>query len=210
MRFIKLSLTFLFLFSHLACNFSHSANNSSEAQSNQNAPIPTPTPPKIIADKFAYPIGKTERITQAKDKKDDWFNARDFTKNDHLGEDWNTNSGGDTDCGEPVFAAANGIIVYAKNAAITWGNVVIIEHTLPDGKKVQTLYGHLRKILKTRGEVKIREQIGEVGSAGGKYPCHLHFELREETCPMWNKAGAGYSAEHKGWLDPSDFIDKHR
>ncbi len=40
----------------------------------------------------------------------------------------------------------------------------------------------------------MREQIGEVGNADGKYLCHLHFELREENCPMWNQAGAGYSA----------------
>ncbi len=127
-----------------------------------------------------------------------------------MGEDWNKNSGGNTDCGEAVFAAANGTIVYAENAGPGWGNVVIIEHVLADGKRVQTLYGHLQKILKTSGEVKLREQIGEVGNADGKYLCHLHFELREETSPMWNQAGGGYSSERAGWLDPSNFIDKNR
>lgn len=165
---------------------------------------------KIVADSFAYPIGKTEFITQAKDKKDDWYNAQDFTVNNHLGEDWNKNSGGNTDCGEPVFAAANGTIVYAENAGEGWGNVVIIEHNLADGKKIQTLYGHLRKISKTSGEVKKREQIGEVGNADGRYLCHLHFELRDESCPMWKQAGAGYSTESNGWIDPSDFIDKYK
>jgi murein DD-endopeptidase MepM/ murein hydrolase activator NlpD len=203
MRFIKLFFAAFILFSHLACN-------SSEAQSNENKLAPTPTPPKIIADKFAYPIGKTEFITQAKDKKDDWYNAQDFTVNNHLGEDWNANSGGNTDCGAAVYAAADGTIVYAENAGIGWGNVVIIEHNLSDGKKFQTLYGHLQKVLKTSGEVKMREQIGTVGNADGKYLCHLHFELREENCPMWNQAGEGYSAERKGWLDPSDFIDARR
>ncbi len=174
---------------------------------------PTPTPPaapKIIAQKFAYPVGKTETLTQAKDKKDEWYNALDFGENNHLGEDWNKNSGGNTDCGEAVFAVADGRIVYAENAGIGWGNVVIIEHELADGKRVRSLYGHLRKILKNSGEVKRREQIGEVGNADGRYLCHLHLELREETCPMWNEAGGGYSSDRKGWLDPSDFIDKHR
>ncbi|MCY7376943.1 MAG: peptidoglycan DD-metalloendopeptidase family protein [Pyrinomonadaceae bacterium] len=200
MRLIKLFFAAVILFSQLACD-------SSEAQSNQIETAPPLPSSKIIAEKFAYPIGKIELITEAKDKKDDWYNAQDFTVNTHLGEDWNKNSGGNTDCGEPVFAAANGTIVYAENAGEGWGNVVIIEHDLPAGKKVQTLYGHLRKILKTSGEVKMREQIGEVGNAAGKYLCHLHFELREESCPMWNQAGAGYSAENKGWLNPSDFID---
>ncbi|MEP6903425.1 MAG: M23 family metallopeptidase, partial [Actinomycetota bacterium] len=171
-------------------------------------PTPTaPSAPKIIARKFAYPVGKTETLTQAKDKKDDWYNALEFGENNHLGEDWNKNSGGNTDCGEAVFAIADGTIVFAENAGIGWGNVVIIEHELPDGTRVQSLYGHLRKILKTSGEVKFREQIGEVGNADGKYLCHLHLELRDETCPVWNQAGGGYSADRKGWLDPSDFID---
>lgn len=197
----------LFTFSVLL--ISQFACRSSEAQTNKTEITPTPAP-KIIAQTFAYPIGKTETITQAKDRKDDWYNAQDFGANNHLGEDWNKNSGGNTDCGEPVFAAADGTIVYAENAGEGWGNVIIIEHNLPNGERVQTLYGHLEKIIKTSGEVKKREQIGTVGNADGRYLCHLHFELREENCPVWNEAGAGYSAERKGWLDPSDFIDKSR
>ncbi|HLM00214.1 MAG TPA: M23 family metallopeptidase, partial [Pyrinomonadaceae bacterium] len=79
------------------------------------------------------------------------------------------------------------------------------------GKKVQTLYGHLETVSKTSGDaVKKREQIGAIGNAGGRYFCHLHFELREENSRDWNRAGVGYSAENKGWLDPSDFIDRNR
>ncbi len=166
--------------------------------------------PKIVADSFAYPVGKTEYVTQARDKKDDWYNAQDFGENNHLGEDWNKNSGGNTDCGEPVYAAANGTITYAKDAGFGWGNVVIIEHNLPDGKKVQTLYGHLDKILKSSGEVKKREQIGTIGNASGRYLCHLHFELREESCLSWDQVYIGYSPINNGWLDPSDFIDRNR
>jgi murein DD-endopeptidase MepM/ murein hydrolase activator NlpD len=182
----------------------------SEAQPNRTTITPPPAAPRIIAEKFAYPLGKTETLTQAKDKKDEWYNALDFGENNHLGEDWNKNSGGNTDCGERVFAVADGTIVYAENAGPGWGNVVIIEHELADGRKIQSLYGHLQKILKTSGEVKFREQIGEVGNADGKYLCHLHFEIREEICPVWNAAGGGYSSDNKGWLDPSNFIDKNR
>lgn len=181
----------------------------SEAQANQSQSSPYPTP-RIIADGFAYPIGETGFATQAKDKKDEWYNAQDFGANNHLGEDWNKNSGGNTDCGEPVYAAAGGAIVFAENAGEGWGNVVIIEHNLPGGKKIQTLYGHLQTILKKSGEVKKREQIGTIGNADGKYFCHLHFELREENCPEWSKAGSGYAAKNTGWLDPSDFIDGKR
>jgi murein DD-endopeptidase MepM/ murein hydrolase activator NlpD len=204
MQFIRFFFIAVCLVAQFACKVP-----VSEAQQNQPRPEPNPTP-KIIARDFAYPVGETESVTEAKDKKDEWYNAQDFGANNHLGEDWNKNSGGNTDCGEPVFAAGNGKIVYAENAGVGWGNVVIIEHDLPGGKKVQTLYGHLQTISKTSGEVKKREPIGTVGNAGGKYFCHLHFELREENCPEWNKAGGGYSAQNKGWLDPSNFIDQNR
>lgn len=169
----------------------------------------TPEKPIIKADSFAYPIGEKEVVTQAKDK-DGWYNALDFGEENHLGEDWNKNTGGNTDCGEPVYATANGIITYAGDAGPGWGNVVIVTHTLPNGSKVQSLYGHLQEILKTSGEVKKREQIGKVGNANGRYLCHLHLELRDESCLSWDQVFVGYSPIQDGWLDPSDFIDGNR
>lgn len=177
------------------------------AQNSRESPTPSPYSPAIS---FAYPVGKSETVTQAKDRTDEWFNALDFGKNDHLGEDWNKNSGGNSDCGEPVYAAADGVITYAADAGPGWGNVLIVEHTLPSGEKVQTLYGHMQKFVKKSGTVKMRELIGEIGNANGRYLCHLHFELRTRACQMWNQAGGGYSTDRTGWLDPSDFIDKQR
>jgi len=173
--------------------------------------VSAPTPkPVVVADDFAYPIGKTEVVTQKKDS-DEWFNVQDFGENDHLGEDWNKKTGGNTDCGEPVYAAANGVITFANDAGPGWGNVVIIEHTLASGEKIESLYGHMMEILRTEGEVKKRDQIGKVGNANGRYLCHLHFEIRTNDCPMWDQAGPGYATDRKGWVDPSDFIDpRHR
>jgi murein DD-endopeptidase MepM/ murein hydrolase activator NlpD len=164
--------------------------------------------PITLADSFGYPLGDGRKLSQAKDTQDQWYNALDFGEDNHLGEDWNKNSGGNTDCGEPVYAAANGVITYAADAGPGWGNVVIITHTLPDRKQVQTLYGHLKEMSKTSGEVAKREQIGKIGNANGKYLCHLHFELREESSPIWNQAGPGYATDRSGSLDPSDFIDQ--
>ena len=182
-----------------------------QKQSNQNSNSANfANKPPIIADKFAYPVGNKEFLTEAKDNKDDWYNATNFGEDNHLGEDQNKNSGGNTDCGEPVYAIGNGVITYAEDAGTGWGNVVIIEHTLKDGKKVQSLYGHLQEILKTSGEVKKREKIGTIGNANGKYLCHLHLEIRDETCLSWNLVFVGYSPIRSGWLDPSEFIDSHR
>lgn len=173
------------------------------AQSNTNSK------PPVVADNFAYPIGKTETVTQKRDK-DEWYNALDFGASNHLGEDWNKNTGGNTDCGEPVYAIGNGVITYAEDAGTGWGNVVIVTHTLGDGTKVQSLYGHLQEITKSSGDVKIREQIGKVGNANGRYLCHLHLEIREENCPSWDAVYVGYSPIRDGWVDPSNFIDKRR
>lgn len=178
----------------------------------QDKPLPIPLPEDQVAgsETFAYPIGETEYSTQAKDTIDIWYNALDFGQNNHLGEDWNKNTGGNSDCGESVFAAANGIVTYAADAGPGWGNVIIVTHTLSDGTEVQTLYGHLQEMLKTTGPVKIREPIGKIGNANGRYLCHLHFEIREPISPIWNRVGPGYSADRKGSLDPSDFIDARR
>lgn len=194
MAVVRFSLIAILTLSGIACS-------RPSAESNINSQ------PPVIADSFAYPIGKNETVTQKRDK-DDWYNALDFGADNHLGEDWNKNSGGNTDCGEPVYAIGNGAVTYAGDAGYGWGNVVIVTHTLADGTKVQSLYGHLLEITKTNGEVKKREQIGKVGNANGRYLCHLHLEVREESCPSWNDVYVGYSPIRYGWVDPSNFIDK--
>lgn len=202
MAVIRIPLLMAAVIISFACQTTETARNGT----------PKIIPPQnavAIAKNFAYPVGKIEFVTQAKDR-DEWYNALDFGADAHLGEDWNKNTGGNTDCGEPVYAAANGIITFAQDAGPGWGNVVIITHTLANGTEVQSLYGHLQEILKTSGEVKIRDQIGKVGNANGRYPCHLHFEMRTSECPMWDQAGGGYSRDRTGWVDPSDFIDSHR
>jgi murein DD-endopeptidase MepM/ murein hydrolase activator NlpD len=165
---------------------------------------------KFPAQSFATPVGEYEYSTEGNDWRDSWYNAQDFGENRHLGEDWNKSTGGDTDCGEPVYATADGGIVMAVNAGPGWGNVVMLEHTAPDGTKLRSLYGHLESIIKTSGRVHRREQIGTIGSANGRYKCHLHFEIRWNESPLWNDVGPGYSDARHGWIDPSEFIDKTR
>jgi murein DD-endopeptidase MepM/ murein hydrolase activator NlpD len=165
---------------------------------------------KFPKDSFAYPIGESIFMTEKRDWWDAWYNAQDFGENRHLGEDWNANSGGDSDCGAPVFASADGRIVFAQDAGPGWGNVVIVEHTAPDGTKLQSLYGHLQSIAKDSGRIARREQIGTIGNANGRYSCHLHFELRWNECPFWNETGPGYSDQKHGWIDPSEFIERTR
>ena len=162
------------------------------------------------AKSFASPVGEKDYVTEKNDVWDYWYNAQDFGENRHLGEDWNKTTGGDTDCGEPVYSAAAGEVVFAFDAGPGWGNVIMIEHKADDGTKIRSFYGHLESIEKFSGKVTRRERIGTVGNAGGRYKCHLHFEIRWKECPFWNEAGPGYSDDLHGWIDPSEFIELTR
>ena len=165
---------------------------------------------KFPASSFAYPVGEKEYVTEKNDWRDEWYNAQDFGENRHLGEDWNKTSGGDTDCGEPVFAIADGEIIFAHDAGPGWGNVVMIEHKAADGTQLRSLYGHLETMSRTSGSVGRRDVIGRIGNANGIYRCHLHFEIKWNECPLWNVVGPGYSDSRFGWVDPSEFIEKMR
>ena len=178
----------------------------------------TITVPPSFSDGFDYPIGARTRYTEARDG-DGWYCAQEFGDlyapgQYHLGEDWNAESGGDTDCGLLVYAVGSGTIVYA-NIATGWGRVLIVRHSVPDGSQVESLYGHLGSFTRTSGDVARGEQVGTIGNGsegGTTYPCHLHLEVRVAACPNWGQPGPGYSASPRpaGWVDPSDFIDAHR
>ncbi len=108
--------------------------------------------------------------------------------------------------GTPVLAAGDGIVVVAGQDnqptsergvwPITYyglysnfyGNLVVIEHTLPPGLAqaipemplpFYTLYGHLSEISVEVGQsVTAGQEIGKVGQAGIATGPHLHFEVR--------------------------------
>ncbi|MCA1557811.1 MAG: M23 family metallopeptidase [Acidobacteria bacterium] len=203
----------LILFAALSSAALYALRKQPGKQAARPESIAAPTPAPIIipaSDGFDYPIGKSRRSTQANDG-DGWYTAQDFGENRHLGEDWNKESGGNTDCGLPIYAASKGTIIFAGEAGPGWGKVVIIRHKLPDGTLVETLYGHLSSLAHASGQtVERREAIGRIGDADGAYLCHLHFELRISDCQFWGLTGPGYSDDSRGWLDPSDFIDARR
>jgi murein DD-endopeptidase MepM/ murein hydrolase activator NlpD len=65
-----------------------------------------------------------------------------------------------------------------------WGNIIVIEHHLPDDTYVTSIYGHLgNKRLVNKGDtVRAGQVIGFIGKAGvenGGFKPHLHFGLRD-------------------------------
>ncbi len=166
------------------------------------------TPPLELASlptatRFDFPIGSEHGAFA--------YNAQPFTENRHLGDDLNGIGGENSDLGDPVFAVADGRVLLAREGGPGWGNVIIVLHAYDeDGarKYVQSYYGHVDTMLVTpHQDVKRGEQIATVGTAGGRYWAHLHFEMREFVTPF---IGPGYRSDTRGWLNPSEFITQHR
>ena len=155
------------------------------------------------AARFDFPIGSENGALA--------YNAQPFTENRHLGDDLNGIGGENSDLGDPVFAVANGQVLFAEEAGPGWGNVIIVLHAYEENgerKYVQSYYGHVETILvQPKQNVARGDQIATVGTAGGRYWAHLHFEMREFTTPF---IGPGYRDDTRGWLNPSAFIATHR
>ena len=88
--------------------------------------------------------------------------------------------GGNT--GDPIYAAADGVIIYYSWMG-GYGNTVMVEHgTTVDGTKVVTLYGHGSAHLpelSVGSYVSQGQEIMKMGSTGNSTGPHVHFEVRE-------------------------------
>jgi hypothetical protein len=129
----------------------------------------------------------------------------------HLGDDLNGIGGYNTDLGDPAFCVAEGRVLFAGNGGPGWGNLVIVAHAVDEAGRrnsVQSLYAHLDSISVAVGQnVGRGDKIGGIGTAGGRYYAHLHFEIREFPAPH---IGAGYRQRFVGWRDPARFLAAHR
>jgi murein DD-endopeptidase MepM/ murein hydrolase activator NlpD len=83
------------------------------------------------------------------------------------------------DAGDPVWAAKEGVIIYAGWRG-GYGNTIVVQHA----GNVATLYAHLLEIDVTVGNwVGEAEVMGLVGSTGWSTGPHLHFEVRRDGVP---------------------------
>lgn len=133
----------------------------------------------------------------------------DFGHQLHLADDLNGIGGWNSDLGDPVYAAADGRVSFRGSAGEGWGNMVILSHRLPAQdssaeRVVQSVYAHLDSVsVEGNRLVKRGEILGTVGTGGGKYLAHLHFEMRDG----WNVApGGGYATTILNRLDPQKVI----
>ncbi|MDR3403406.1 MAG: peptidoglycan DD-metalloendopeptidase family protein [Chthoniobacter sp.] len=157
------------------------------------------------ADGFELPVGPNGT-------GDGYYIARGYRPNGHLGEDWNGVHGGDTDLGDPVYATANGYVMFARNYHVGWGNVVILRHAYYEGstlKYVDSLYGHLLEFFVQEGEqVKRGQKIARIGNNFGMYEAHLHFEMRKNL--QIGMFRSSFARDFSNYYTPNEFVAAHR
>ena len=82
--------------------------------------------------------------------------------------------------GQPVLAAADGVVVYSGSGLVGYGELIIIKHN----EAWLSAYGHNRARLVNEGQlVKAGQQIAEMGRTGAARDM-LHFEIRYNGKPV--------------------------
>jgi len=82
--------------------------------------------------------------------------------------------------GTPVYAAAEGQVVFSDWGPTGYGLMVIIKHQ----HHLTTVYAHNSKNwVRKNAKVKRGQKVASVGSTGRSTGPHLHFEVRNDTHP---------------------------
>ena len=158
-----------------------------------------------VADGFDLPVGKPDAAG--------YYTARGYMPNAHQGEDWNGKGGGNSDLGDPVYATADGVVVYSEDYRRSWGNLLIIRHAYrgTDGSLqiADSVYAHLdQRNVRLYQLVKRGQQVGTIGTAHGIYPAHLHFEMRKNL--DIGPYQTSFARDYSNYFSPRQFIAQRR
>lgn len=130
---------------------------------------------------FSWPCGDITRRTLAP-----WFDATGYAalySNGtayHTGNDLNLSAYGDS--GAEVYACADGVVVYAGVWKGWQQSMIVVMHTLEDGRLMWSRYAHIALLpggLKYGDTVKRGDLLGHIADYAPKGPQgdHLHFDL---------------------------------
>ncbi len=160
----------------------------------------------ILADEFRLPMKNLHK---------EWYEATrvfgPYNYHPARCEDWNLETGGNTDLGEPLVAPFSGIVLSAHNWGGGTGRVIQLLGVTKDGAIVVWAGWHLKDVLVKAGQlVRVGDLIGSIGNADGRYAgAHLH----EQICVV-NQNGVPAphtfaSNNNYDWKQPSAFYVEH-
>jgi murein DD-endopeptidase MepM/ murein hydrolase activator NlpD len=148
-------------------------------------------------ESFRYPIGNGVdgiKIANA------WGGDGSTGKHGLLGEDYVATAG------KYVFPFMWGKVINVISGDPTMGNAIVLEHTVADGSKLYSLYGHLSKTLVNVGAmVTTASHIGLTGSSGDSTSPNLRFGLFTGDPALAGTAylGASFSNSLASVTDPN-------
>ena len=160
-----------------------------------------------VSDRFDPPMGSEHSALVYNAQK--FWEMNEKRGGHHTGDDLNGIGGMNTDLGDPVFAVADGLVIFAAESTPGWGNIVVVAHRTPGGgAPIHSMYAHLERIEVKAGSLIARgDRLGTVGTANGYYPAHLHFEMRASDGV---DIGAGYAMYPLNRLDPMGTLEQLR
>jgi murein DD-endopeptidase MepM/ murein hydrolase activator NlpD len=136
---------------------------------------------------FESPVGEQIDRNTGKVWPSGWHDATEYgelytvkgsTKAYHTGADLNRRRGDDN---APVYAMGDGVVTYARLFSRTaWGNIIIIDHGVVDGRVLYSRYGHVQRIaVQECTKVLKGQKIAGVGNGGPvlNFDPHLHFDI---------------------------------
>ena len=154
---------------------SKTANNQSKTANNQNQTIKK----KEVKRKIAKQQNIKKEATKEKDVKKKVTNWR-WPSKGKLTKTFANSSQGmkgisiSAARGTPIYAAAEGKVVYAGNGLRGYGNLIIIKHNYD----YLSAYAHSDKIIiKENEHIKVGQKIAIMGDSGAEH-VGLHFDIR--------------------------------
>jgi hypothetical protein len=141
-------------------------------------PDPVPDPRPVVGipliDEIRLPIVNLHKA---------WYEASvvygPYDQHPNRAQDWNLETGGNTDLGEPLVAPFNGLVVHAAQYGGGYGKCVGIVGLTPQGEMVCWQGRHLHTMTVQAGQIVwAGDPIGSIGNADGRYAgAHLHEQI---------------------------------
>lgn len=143
-----------------------------QGSSGQNETKPVASEPKPVEKPAEKPLLASDEVEWAWPASGKLLAP--FTEGGNKGVDLAGKSG------DPVLAAAGGVVSYAGTGLRGYGNLVVLRHNAT----WLSVYAHNSKILvKEKQTIARGQKIAEIGSSDAESP-RLHFEIRRQGKPV--------------------------